>query len=348
LAGNPARWRTQLLIVPAVTGAPELDDSIPVGNTGNVTRIVYLDQNAWVVLARGAWDMERYPTEHTVLREIVDLVRSGSIIVPLSFANMYETSKINVPGRRANMARTQSLLSGGRVFRGRGRILGETLAAYIADRNGIARLEPDRLWFLSDLWFEAASDYSQESYGVHIPQQTMEFIRREPALTLFGFLAFNDEDVRLEAVRRYSAGSAELIGRIEARRALVAGEPLALRRRAYGAQLVLDELDCVFATARGLGLDWSTVGDIGSSLLRGMTVDVPVLNVERELVVRLEDQGRSVSENDLRDMMAFMTVLPLADMMVAEKQFVNLSRQARLDERYATELLTSIHELTEG
>lgn len=37
---------------------------------------------------------------------------------------------------------------------------------------------------------------------------------------------------------------------------------------------------------------------------------MPVLDIERELVVRLEDQGRAVTENDLRDMMAFITVLP--------------------------------------
>jgi hypothetical protein len=69
---------------------------------------------------------------------------------------------------------------------------------------------------------------------------------------------------------------------------------------------------------------------------------------QRELVVRLEDQGRPVSENDLRDMMSFITVLPFADIVVAERQFVNLSRQARLDERYETNMLTSIFDIQEG
>ncbi|WP_287240586.1 hypothetical protein [Mesorhizobium sp.] len=39
-------------------------------------------------------------------------------MVPLSFANIYETTKINDPIRRANMARTQVLISGGRVQSG--------------------------------------------------------------------------------------------------------------------------------------------------------------------------------------------------------------------------------------
>jgi len=308
-------------------------------------RLLYLDQNAWIALAQGAWDKERYPREHAALTKVVGMVRSGSISMPLSFANIYETSKVNVPHRRANLARTQSLISGGIVFRGRRRILAETLTAYIAGRHEISRPSPPGRWFLSDLWFEAAGDYSPECYGFAMAERLLASIRRDPARALFDYLALDDEDVRLEAVRRYSAGSADLISRIETRRALVASETLALRKRAYGARLVIDELDFIFAIARGLGLDWSTVADIGSSLVRGMVVDVPVLNVERELAVRLENQGRAVSENDLRDMTAFITVLPFADVIVAEKQFVNLARQARLDERHQTTLLTSIHDL---
>lgn len=310
-----------------------------------MARIAYLDQNAWVSLARGSWDKERYPKEHAALTRVVELVQGNDIIVPLSFVNLYETSKINVPHRRANMARVQALISSGAVFRGRRRIFGETLTAYIADKRSIQRQEPPKNWFLSDLWFESVEDYSVESYGFEISDRVIDFIRQDPARAMFDYLAFNDETIRLEAVRHYSAGSADLIARIEVRRAIVANEPLALRKRAYGARLIIDELDFIFATARDLGLGWSTVGDIGSSLVRSMTVDVPVLNVERELVVRLEDQDRAISENDLRDMMAFITVLPLADVMVAEKQFVNLARQTRLDERYDTTLMTSIFDL---
>lgn len=310
-----------------------------------MTRIVYLDQNAWVALAKGTWDKERYPQEHAALTKVVGLVQSGSATLPLSFANLYETFKVNVPHRRANLARTQSLISRGIVFRGRRRILAETLTAYIANRKAISRPAPSPRWFLSDLWFEAAGDYSQESYGFALPGELLEIIRQDPAGALFEHLASGLEDVRVEAVKRYSMGSAELMSRIEIRRALVAGATFAMRKRVYGAKLVCDELHLIFAIARSLGLNWTTVADIGSSLVRGMSADVPVFRVETELAVRLEDQGRALSENDLRDMAAFVTVLPMADVIVAEKQFVNLARQARLDDLFETTLLTSIHDL---
>lgn len=322
-----------------------LDDGPVIVDSDTMSDLVYLDQNAWVALARGAWDKKRYPREHAALTKVVRLVQSGSMIIPLSFANIYETAKVNVAPRRANLARTQSLISSGIVFRGRRRILTDTLTAYIAKKHEISQPSLPRRWFLSDLWFEAAGDYSPETYEFTMSERLLAFIRRDPVGALFDYLTFGDEDVRLEVVRRYSADSADIISHIEARRTLVAGEALAMRKRAYGARLVIDELDFIFATARGLGLQWTTVADIGSSLARSLVADVPTFDIERELAVRLEDQERAVSENDLRDMTAFTTVLPFANVIVAEKQFVNLARQARLDKRYNTTLLTSIHDL---
>ncbi len=308
-------------------------------------RILYLDQNAWVALARGAWDKRSYPAEHAALATVVGAIRDKGLIVPLSFTNLYETGKINDPVRRANMARTQAVISGGRVFRGRRRIFGETLTAYLVARFGLPEPPRPEHWFLSDLFFEAAADYTPELFGFKISQRVLDFIRSRPAEALFDYLALSNEEVRLEAVRRYSASSAELVAAIEARRALVAGESFALRRRAYGARLIIDEIDFILAAGRRLGLGWTDVRDIGGPLLRSLSADVPVLRAERELAIRLEDQAHSLDENDLRDMSAFTTVLPLADIVVAEKQFVNLARQAGLGEKYRTALLTDITEL---
>lgn len=309
-------------------------------------RILYLDQNAWVALARAAWDKTEYPREHAALARVIDAIKAHKLIVPLTFTNLYETMKINDPVRRANMARTQAVISSGRVFRGRRRILGDTLSAYLASQFGLPYPAPAEHWFLSDLWCESIADYSSGAFGPDLSQRVVDLIRANPAELLFDYLALSDEEVRREGVRRYSASSAELLANIEARRLAAAGETLALRRRAYGARLILDEIDFILATGRRLGLNWSDVRDIGSSLVRRLTVDVPVLHIEKELTVRIEDQTRPISENDLRDMSAFTAVLPFVDIVVAEKPFVNLARQARFEERYDTRLLTSIFDLS--
>lgn len=308
-------------------------------------RLLYLDQNAWVALARGAWDKTQHQREHETLTAVFEAVQTGSLVVPLSFTNLYETTKINDPVRRLTMAGVQATLSGGKVFRGRRRILRDTLTAYLAIHFSLPHPAPAEHWFISNLWFEALADYSSGAFASVLTDRVVDAVVKDPAEQLFRYLVFDNDDVRREAVRRYSASSLELLARIETRRRLAAGEALALRKRAYSAQLVIDELEFILASGRGLGLEWRSVRDIGSSLLRKLTADVPTLYVEKELAVRIEDRISAISENDLRDMSAFITVLPLADIIVAEKHFVNLSRQARLGERYETTLLTSIFDL---
>jgi hypothetical protein len=308
-------------------------------------QILYLDQNAWVALARGAWDKTKFPREHAVLVRIIEATTSHELIVPLSFTNLYETSKINHPVRRTTMAGIQARISNGRVFRGRRRILSDTLSAFLAKHFSLPSPAQAEHWFLSNFWFEAVADFSSGGSGALLSQRVIEAIQAEPGRHLFNYLVFSDDNVRRDAVRQYSASSVELLAGIESRRHLAAAETLALRRRAYGAQLIIDEIDFILATGRALGLEWRNVRDIGSALVRKLTVEVPALHVEKELAVRIEDQARQISENDLRDMSAFTTVLPFADVMVAEKPFVNLARQARLGQQYGTALFTSILDL---
>jgi hypothetical protein len=318
----------------------------PFAYTRTVPPILYLDQNAWVGIARGAWDKSQYPREHAALAVLVDAIKAHALIVPLTFTNLYETLKINDPARRSAMAYAQATISRGQVFRGRRRIFRETLSAYLANHFGLPDAGSLEHWFLSDVWFESVADLTSGAFDPVVSQRVIDLIRAKPAELLFDHLVSTDEEVRREAVRRYSASSAELLSGIETRRGLAAGESLALRKRAYSAQLIIDELEFILATGCGLGLDWRNVRDIGSPLMRKLTAEVPVLHVERELAVRIEDQTRRISENDLRDMSAFTAVLPFADIIVAEKPFVNLARQARLGEHYGTKLLTSIFDLS--
>lgn len=311
------------------------------------TRLLYLDQNAWIALAQGSWDAVAYPVEHAALTRIVLALKAEHIVVPLSFTNIYETSKINDPVRRTHLARVQVTLSGGRVIRSRRKLFEETLIQHIAGRTKLPVPTLASDWFVSDLWFESAAEYTPDAFGFMISDRALQLVRQNPARALFTYLTDPDDAVRVEAVRRYSAGSAELIRNLEARRSLAAGESFALRLRAYGAKLVIDELDFIFLTARRLGLAWTSIHDIGPSLLKSFVSEIPIMNVERELVVRLEDQDRATNENDLRDMASFAAALPLVDIFVGEKAFVNLSRQARLGEKYDTVLLTKVSDLTD-
>jgi hypothetical protein len=282
------------------------------------------------------------------LRVVVEQLQARRIVIPLSFSNIYETMKINDPVRRMHLANVQTTLSSGMVLRGRRRILEQTMSQHIADKLNIAVPPVELEWFLSGLWFEAAADYAPGRFGLPIPDGMLDWMRSNPRDALFEALVGHDEEHRAAGIRAYTASSMDLLARIQERRALAANESFAMRRRIYGARLAIDEIDFICNLGRRLGLNWQTPRDIGSRLLKSLVNDIPVMHTERELVLRLEDQDRMANENDLRDMGQFVTALALADVVVGEKPFVNMARQAGLGSKYGTELLTSVQELTDA
>jgi hypothetical protein len=308
-------------------------------------KILYLDQNKWIELARSA----RNPTEHhearAVLEFIVRKATEGRLLIPLSFTNVYETHKINDPGRRRFLAYVQATLSQGIVFRSIGALLSAQLDDYLCGTFSLpVPQRPDR-WFLSKVHLEAVADYDPAVFGREIPERVLEWMRSNPAVALFSFLTNVPERVRRQAVEKYSAGSDDLVARIQQRRALVEGDPISLRSRAYKAALLIEHLDLVFKQARALGLDLTTINDLGCKRAREIVNEVPALDIESQLATKSEHEGRVIVENDLRDVAALTAVLPYADVVIAEKAITNRARQAGLGKKYQAELLTSLAEL---
>jgi hypothetical protein len=72
----------------------------------------------------------------------------------------------------------------------------------------------------------------------------------------------------------------------------------------------------------------------------------PTYYIEREMVLLLEGQhNRPIKENDFRDMQSFCAVVAYADVIVAENMFSSLARQAGLDRKYRTQIVTSLLQL---
>jgi hypothetical protein len=311
-----------------------------------VDRVVYLDQNQWIELARSVNKPEANPATFSALELLIRAAVEGRLQVPLTFTNIYETHKINHPERRRYFAWIQATLSQGLVFRSRSAILRAQLTEYLCRSFSVSVPKQPSHWFLSTLFFEAAAEYDPSTFGFAVSERVLAYMRSNPPKALFDYLTEVPDDIRRRAVQNYSASSRDLIDRIQQRRARLQGEPLALRKRAYGAQLLIDHIDLVFELATEIGLPLKTLDDLGSSRARAMMTDVPVLNIERELVLRVESEDRTIDENDLRDVAGLTAALPYADIVVGEKAFLDRARQAKLGERYDTHLLTSLTQLT--
>lgn len=288
----------------------------------------------------------KYPGNHAELQPLLERIReevgAGRLALPLTGTNIYETQKVNNLERRQDLAFVQATFSRGLVIRGRQKRITVELAAALANCCQIAAPARDKHWFLSNLFFEAFTEWDDERLGFKISEKVVSLVRESPAERLYEYLVGTPDDVRLAAVKNFSDGSKRLRMNIEDRRARHANETMSMRRRIYSALLMIGEIERVIKLANSMGIPWQGAQDMGPTVAQRLMEEVPTFYIEREMVLRLEAQARSTVENDFRDMQSFCAVIPYMNMVIGENQFVNLARQSRLDKKFDVELATDI------
>ena len=255
-------------------------------------RVLYLDQNKWIELAQCVADPQAHSENYVILEFLVEEVREKRLVVPLTFTNIYETHKIKNSARRSHLGWVQATLSQGYVFRSRSALVQAQIADYLSAAFSVAPTLRPADWFLSNLFWEAVAEHDPAIFGYDMSKEFLANVQSNAQLALFSFLTDGPEKIRLESVRQFSNSSRDLIARIEQRRELLQDQPIAVRRRAYSAELLLAHVEVVLKLAADMGLPIKTVRDLGSSRARAIVSQVPALDIERELVTKIENEAR--------------------------------------------------------
>lgn len=305
-------------------------------------KIIYLDQNKWIDVARAVKDPDGYPEHYAVLEKLVEGSKAGRLIVPLTQTNIYETHKISDAGRRHDLAFTQATLSQGRVFRGRHKRLEVEATDVMRRAYGLDPLPRAPNWFLSKVFFEATVEREDDRLGGIVSSRVFEAIQRNPPHFLYNYLMNTPEAVRVAAVKRFSEDSEKLRQRVEARRTRDANESLSMRRRIYSANLMVDDLKLISGFISRAGLPTTNKNEVLRKCARKLIAESPSYLIERELTLKLEAQSREIEENDFRDMQASCAVIAYADIVIAENHFSNLAQQASLDRTFKTRVITRL------
>jgi hypothetical protein len=308
-------------------------------------RILYLDQNIWIELLKSIVDQQNYQDITEVRNIIFEQVDNNNLVVPLTYTNIYETQKINDLARRKGLARLQSSLSRGWVFRTRSDLLRAQISNYLSNEFLQKTNEYADNWFISQLFWEAASPLAENPFGCDLSEKFIESIQSNPCDALFSYLTDLPDDVRREGVENFSNSSKLLINRIENRRKLVSGQNSDFRKRVYNAQLITDHIDEIFRIARYMKLKIATINDLGPSRILAIISKIPTLHIEMEIVIKIEGEAVSLEENDIRDILALTQVFPYADIIVGEKAALGRARQAKLHQTYKTQLFTKLSDL---
>lgn len=260
-------------------------------------RVIYLDQNKWIDLARAVKYPAKHPKLRAVLETLVEEVKAGRVTVPLTSTNIYETHKINNLQRRSDLAFVQSILSKGLVFRGRHKRLEIEVTDVLRGAYGLPRTPRERNWFLSNVFFESFLEWTDPRHGLPISERVIEAIRNDPPRFLFKYLVDTPEDVRTSAVSAFSKGSDNLRQQIEERRKRHANESIPMRRRIQSAILMINELDLILGFARNAGIPERPEDEIMRTNARKIINDTPTYFIEREIALRIEAQTRPIEEN---------------------------------------------------
>ena len=301
--------------------------------------VVYLDQNKWIEIAS---EVKSRAVAHLV-DILLEKIAGGRLVIPLTATNIFETSKINDTDRRRRLADIQSRLCRGIVFRGRHARLEVEVAQCLL--SGQSEVDNSDYWFLSSNFIEAFADVTDSRFENSSFLRTDILIRESAGSALCSYLLDQDDERRRESVRRFSLGSKELAARVENRRTHSAGASILERRRLYRATLLIDEMNKVLKIANSLGLHCDSVLDIGKDNLIRLMKECPIYDIETELALKIESQNRKICENDFRDMQTYCCAIRYSDILVGERQFVNIARQAHLHEKYNCRMLTEITEL---
>lgn len=309
-------------------------------------QILYLDQNKWIELARVHVGRESRKELVNLYDELGTAVDRGALLIPISKAHVIETSKINSPERREHLAATFRELNRGVILRSRAGRLAVELLSTLNELFGKPPLNLPMRWALGANFLQAFEQFDEliAHQSARELLQNMDSVM-SPADCLYDFLVNGDDDDRRKGIAGFTAGSDELVSRIEERRTAMTNVSREMRRRAYMARLFLDHQDIILDHLQFLGESRGSLEALGNAAFTAIIENTPTLAVETALAMKVEIQSRAIARNDLLDLHSLCAAIPYCDFVVAEKTFINLANQCKLGQRYNAKLITRLTDL---
>jgi hypothetical protein len=309
-------------------------------------KIVILDQNKWIELARAESGKCKSKSLIDLYGKLINKVHRGDVIIPLTLSNIIETSKRNDISSRKHLSRIQSELSRGWVIRSRkGRLSVEIQAALRKIFNDPPSMLPDG-WALAPGFMQAFEEFDELVAPIHEANKT-RFLNRniDPIIQIYDFLVNQNDENRRKGILAFSCGSDDLITEIENRRHRFKDYSKIMQERAYGAILFYDHQNIIFNSVLKIGRTIEEFKSLGEYAFVKLIDYVPTFDVERSLAVVIEKLNRGITRNDCLDMHLMCGGIVYSHCIVGERMFIHLAKQCKLDRKYNLHALTNLLDL---
>ena len=312
-------------------------------------KFLYLDQNAWIELARVYYKHPHSRRIQQVYNDLIKAVSTGKVIVPLSLVHSIETRKNKNLKQRERLAKFMVTLSRGITIRPYTSIIKAEVKSAIFKR--VNREYPDiknRIFLIgiSGMFGSKAtfvpSTPDAKPLPKHIEKQILEKIDSQEIL-FKSFLLETEESKKEEmAGEAFFKDTIKKMEDIRNKENKIKDKDA--RYRVCLARYFIQEI-CPIMARIGIN-EKIPKEELGSKLgsseyLQKFLEDIPSLNVLFNLTYKRDRQThRDIKENDFWDIASLAIAIPYCDVFITEKMFASLAKESKLDKTYNTKILT--------
>jgi hypothetical protein len=313
-----------------------------------MSKIIYLDQNKWIDIARAFYGRDDGKKYQPVLEKIQEKVNSGDIIVPISAVHIIETARNEDKERRERLANFIADLS-----------KSYGILPYISVRQQevenaiLIKLGQEPKRNIKEI---AINRGVAHMLGMELPKNVFsadyeKFLIKVNQLEKFVAKMMIDFISR-EVVNELRQEDIDGIADYEKSRQLK-NEELSkeMRLRVAIMEMAYDILfPIIIAQLKKMGIAPKPFADSFKVIedWKRFFFSMPTMDIWINLhVLRDSDKGKAVHRNDTNDMSFLSIAVPYCDIVVTEKYWAHHLTSNGYDKKYNTQIITDLTELTD-
>ncbi|NVM54050.1 MAG: hypothetical protein HWN66_10155 [Candidatus Helarchaeota archaeon] len=320
-------------------------------NLEDETKLLYLDQNMWIYLARIYYKVDTNSVRSRILNKIIELVESNKLIVPINLSNVQETLKRRDSGSRERLAEFMIKISKGytfipyvflldieirNLFKCKINFPETDIRKYAIGKGisfllgGVPRMKTDKIdsTLLEKINKEARKHFDSPEFLLQCMLEPENNIWTSEFTGEIDEMQQNIEKSRKEALKVKD------------------------RTRRYKFQVARHWIDSInhriVKISSELNIPWNTIIPPSPSADQIVEIfhELPISYTNFCLYNGRNRQiHRPIEINDFLDIGSLSFAIPHCDFVVAERFFISIAQNAHLDELYNTVLLSNLEDL---
>lgn len=303
---------------------------------------IYLDLNKYIELSR-IWQ-RRSDDESGILQFINEKKKSDELVFPISSTHIIELAKHSNFERRRRLAETMWNFSNGLVFINPTEILNFEIDRAIETVFGIGKKE-DSIDLLHKNLLKGFAPLDDLTGLLKVSPEIIESLSElfQEQEEWIGFVASYSDQSRKIVMDKIYKGNKRITNSINNNRSVLNNENEDMMKRVNMAGLMLDTQDRVSERLENFGLNMNDVQDLGLEKITNFYLSIPSFDIEFQMKIQsFKNKEKDSVENDVFDIGFLSTAICYFDMVITEKYWANIAKQAKLHIKYNTIIETDL------